>query len=65
MQKKKNKLRRSIDRFEKSFITYALKKCDWNISETARYLEVHRKHIWRKMKSLNIPSREEYEKTNV
>ena len=45
--------------FERQFIMRALRYCEWNQSETARRLKVHRNTLLQKMKSLGIPTRPE------
>jgi DNA-binding NtrC family response regulator len=42
------------DNFEKQYILKALKKADWNQSEAARILRIHRNTLIQKMKSLQI-----------
>ena len=42
------------DNFEKQYILKALKKADWNQSEAARILRIHRNTLIQKMKSLAI-----------
>ena len=42
------------DNFERQFILKALKKADWNQSEAARVLRIHRNTLIQKMKSLAI-----------
>jgi DNA-binding NtrC family response regulator len=42
------------DNFERQFILKALKKTDWNQSEAARLLRIHRNTLIQKMKSLAI-----------
>ena len=44
--------------FEFSYITHALRKCEWNQTEAARQLKIHRNTLIQKMKALNIPHRE-------
>jgi DNA-binding NtrC family response regulator len=42
------------ENFEKQYILKALKKADWNQSEAARILRIHRNTLIQKMKSLQI-----------
>jgi two-component system nitrogen regulation response regulator NtrX len=42
------------DNFEKQYILKALKKAEWNQSEAARILRIHRNTLIQKMKSLAI-----------
>lgn len=42
------------DNFERKYILKALKKADWNQSEAARILKIHRNTLIQKMKSLQI-----------
>ncbi len=42
------------DNFEKQYILKALKKAEWNQSEAARILKIHRNTLIQKMKSLQI-----------
>jgi DNA-binding NtrC family response regulator len=42
------------DNFEKQYILKALKKANWNQSEAARILRIHRNTLIQKMKSLQI-----------
>ncbi len=42
------------ENFEKQYILKALKKADWNQSEAARILRIHRNTLIQKMKSLEI-----------
>ena len=47
-------LRGARSQFESRFILQALKRNSWNISETARQLEIERTNLHRKMKQYNI-----------
>ena len=40
--------------FEKAYILQALKKCDWNQTEAARALKIHRNTLLQKIKTLNL-----------
>ena len=42
------------DRFERMYILSALRKTDWNQSEAARLLKVHRNTLYKKMTALGI-----------
>ncbi len=42
------------DRFEKMYILSALRKTDWNQSEAAKLLKVHRNTLHKKMTALGI-----------
>ncbi len=42
------------DRFERMYILSALRKTDWNQSEAARLLKVHRNTLYKKMMALGI-----------
>jgi len=42
------------DRFERMYILSALRKADWNQSEAARLLKVHRNTLYKKMTALGI-----------
>ncbi len=42
------------DRFERMYIISALRKTDWNQSEAARLLKVHRNTLYKKMTALGI-----------
>ena len=44
--------------FELSFIMQALRKCNWNQTEAARLLQIHRNTLIQKMKALNIRPRD-------
>jgi transcriptional regulator with PAS, ATPase and Fis domain len=44
--------------FEFSYIMQALRKCNWNQTEAARLLKIHRNTLIQKMKSLNIRNRD-------
>ena len=43
--------------FELSYIMQALRKCNWNQTEAARLLKIHRNTLIQKMKTLNIRPR--------
>ena len=45
------------DHFERRYILVALEKAQWNQSEAARVLKIHRNTLIRKMKSLDITAR--------
>ena len=45
---------KSIDDLETQFIIEILRKCNWNRSEAAKRLNMHKTTLWRKMKKLNI-----------
>lgn len=42
--------------FERRYVLKALERCNWNLSDTARLLKVHRNTLLLKVKSLNIRS---------
>lgn len=44
--------------FEFSYIMQALRKCNWNQTEAARLLKIHRNTLIQKMKALNISNRD-------
>ncbi len=44
--------------FELSYILQALRKCNWNQTEAARLLQIHRNTLVQKMKALNIRIRD-------
>ncbi len=50
----KDGLLQARDNFEKQYILKALKKAEWNQSEAARILRIHRNTLIQKMKSLAI-----------
>lgn len=45
------------DHFERGYILEALEKAQWNQSEAARNLKIHRNTLIRKMKSFHIKAR--------
>jgi len=47
---------RSIDDLEAQFIIETLRKCNWNRTEAAKQLNIHKTTLWRKMKRLGITS---------
>lgn len=40
--------------FERRYVTKALERCNWNLTDTARLLKVHRNTLMLKVKALNI-----------
>ena len=48
------------DRFERLYILSTLRKVDWNQSEAARVLGVHRNTLIKKISSLGLNTRKEY-----
>ncbi|OQA95153.1 MAG: anaerobic nitric oxide reductase transcription regulator [Spirochaetes bacterium ADurb.Bin218] len=47
-------LKDARDAFEREYIISALKSNGWNISETARQLDIERTNLHRKIRQLNI-----------
>ena len=47
---------KSIDDIETQFILETLRNCNWNRSEAAKQLNMHKTTLWRKMKKLHIKS---------
>jgi DNA-binding NtrC family response regulator len=41
-------------RFQRDYLTQALERCDWNVSETARRLDLARSHLYTLIKGLEI-----------
>jgi len=44
--------------FELNYIMQALRKCNWNQTEAAQLLKIHRNTLIQKMKTLNIRNRD-------
>jgi two-component system response regulator AtoC len=44
--------------FERQYIIQALQKCEWNQTEAARLLQIHRNTLIQKMKLLNIRNKD-------
>ncbi|RMD96412.1 MAG: sigma-54-dependent Fis family transcriptional regulator [Deltaproteobacteria bacterium] len=47
-------LREQLQRAERSIIEEALRRNDWNVSSTARELQIERSHLYKKMRQLEI-----------
>jgi len=41
-------------RFQRDYLAQALERCDWNVSETARRLDLARSHLYKLIKGLEI-----------
>lgn len=46
--------------FERRYVTKALEKCNWNLTDTARLLKVHRNTLMLKVKALKIKCRQDH-----
>ena len=52
-------LKEARDEFEKTFILKALQSTNWNVTQTARILDMERTYLYRKIKAYDL---EKYKK---
>lgn len=53
----KNSLREATDAFQIRFLTEALRRCDYNMTRTASYLQMDRPNLYRKLRDLGVQRR--------